>query len=332
MKRHDPIARRRYDSLYKSGELRERAEKLNKRLAECDICPRSCRVNRLEGSGGFCRSGRLVSVASRCAHHGEEPTLSGTRGSGTIFFNSCNLKCIYCQNSQISQGYSSLSKQVDSRGLAGMMLYLQDDLHCHNINLVSPTHYVPQIVEAVCEAVPLGLDIPIVYNTNGFDSVETLSMLDGIVDIYLPDIKYASDKWAYKFSGARQYVKHSRLCILEMYRQVGNLKTDDKGVAQSGLIVRHLILPNRLSGSADSLKWLATSVSRNVTLSIMAQYYPCHLAPDEPLLARRITAGEYREVVDTMTGLGMENGWLQQLDSAEHYLPDFHREGHPFSG
>ena len=217
-------------------------------------------------------------MASRCAHHGEEPALSGTRGSGTIFFNSCNLKCIYCQNSQISQGQHVRSECIDSRGLAEMMLYLQDELHCHNINLVSPTHYVPQIVEAVCEAVPLGLDIPIVYNTNGYDSVETLAMLDGIIDIYLPDIKYASDKWAGKFSGARHYVKYSRLAIAEMYRQVGNLETDDRGVAQRGLIVRQLILPNRLAGSADSLKWLATGVSRDVTLSIMAQYYPCHLA------------------------------------------------------
>ena len=274
MKRHKSTSNRRYDSLYKSGELRERAERLNRRLAACDICPRSCRVNRFEGSGGYCRSGKLVSVASRCAHHGEEPALSGTRGSGTIFFNSCNLKCVYCQNSQISQGQHGQSECIDSRGLAEMMLYLQDELHCHNINLVSPTHYVPQIVEAVCEAVPLGLDIPIVYNTNGYDSVETLSMLDGIIDIYLPDIKYASDKWARKFSGARQYVKYSRLAIAEMYRQVGNLETDDQGVAQRGLIVRQLILPNRLAGSADSLKWLATAVSRDVTLSIMAQYYP----------------------------------------------------------
>jgi len=322
---------RRYQQLYKSGELRERAEKLNSRLAECDICPRSCRANRLEGSGGYCRSGKTISVASRCAHHGEEPALSGTRGSGTIFFSGCNLKCIYCQNSQISQGDSGLFESFDSRGLAKMMLYLQDEMHCHNINLVSPTHYVPQIVEAVCEAVPLGLDIPIVYNTNGYDSVKTISMLDGIIDIYLPDIKYASDRWAGKFSGARHYVRHSRLCLLEMYRQVGNLVTDTHGVAQRGLIVRHLILPGRLAGSADSLEWLATALSRDITLSIMAQYYPCHLAPNEPLLSRRITPGEYREVVDVVEQLGMGNGWLQQLDSAEHYLPDFHREGHPFS-
>ena len=331
MKSKNPLINRRYISLYRSGELMARAEKLNKRLARCDICPRSCHVNRLDSDTGYCRSGRLISVVNRCAHHGEEPALSGTSGSGTIFFSSCNLRCIYCQNNQISQGDNTPAGRVDSRGLADMMLYLQDELGCHNINLVSPTHYVPQIVEAVCEAVPLGLNIPIVYNTNAYDSLETLSLLDGIIDIYLPDIKYSSDRWASKFSAARQYVKHSRTAILEMYRQVGNLETDGNGIAQRGLIVRHLILPNRLSGSASSLKWLATELSQDVILSIMAQYYPCHLAHNEPLLSRRITAGEYREVVDIMQGLGLGNGWLQQLESADHYLPDFHREGHPFS-
>ena len=320
----------RYPSLYESGELNERAERLKRRLAECDICPRACGVNRLEGDRGYCKSGRLVSVASRCAHHGEEPALSGTRGSGTLFFSGCNLRCVYCQNSQISQGHGPY-EQVDSRGLAQMMLYLQEELHCHNINLVSPTHYVPQIVEALCQAVPLGLDIPIVYNTNAYDSIKTISMLDGIVDIYLPDIKYASDKWARRFSDARRYVEYSRQAIAEMYRQVGNLITDDKGIAQRGLIIRHLILPNRLSGSEESLKWLAMTLSRDMTLSIMAQYYPCHHASREPLLARRITEREYREVVDIVNCLGLDNGWLQQLDSADHYLPDFHRQGHPFS-
>ena len=190
---------------------------------------------------------------------------------------------------------------------------------------------MPQIVEAICQAVPLGLNIPIVYNTNAYDSLETICALDGVVDIYLPDIKYASDKWAQRFSDARKYSEYSRLAIAEMYRQVGNLITDDKGIAQSGLIIRHLILPNRLAGSEDSLKWVATALSRDVTLSIMAQYYPCHHASREPLLARRVTASEYREVVEIVNSLGLDNGWLQQLDSAEHYLPDFHREGHPFS-
>jgi len=327
---HDMKGNRRYVSLYKSGELSQRAEQMKRRLTKCDICPRACGVNRLEGDNGYCKSGSLVSVASRCAHHGEEPVLSGTRGSGTIFFSGCNLRCVYCQNSQISQGHGPY-EHVDSRGLAQMMLYLQEESHCHNINLVSPTHYVPQIVEAICQAVPLGLDIPIVYNTNAYDSIETISALDGIVDIYLPDIKYSSDKWAKRFSDAGNYVEYSRPAIAEMYRQVGNLITDDKGIAQRGLIIRHLILPNRLSGSEDSLDWVASALSLDVTLSIMAQYYPCHHAPDELLLARKISAGEYSQVVEIVNSLGLENGWLQQLDSADHYLPDFHREGHPFS-
>jgi putative pyruvate formate lyase activating enzyme len=270
-----------------------------------------------------------IAVASRCAHHGEEPALSGTRGSGTIFFGSCNLRCIYCQNNQISQGHGPY-EYVDSHGLAGMMLYLQDELQCHNINLVSPTHYVPQIVEALCGAAPLGLNIPIVYNTNSYDSLKTLCELDGVVDIYLPDIKYASNKWAGRFSNARRYVEYSRPAIAEMYRQVGNLITDGKGIAQRGMILRHLILPNGLAGSGESLRWLATNLSRDVALSIMAQYYPCHHAPGEPLLARRITADEYREVVEVLNSLDLDNGWLQQLDSADHYLPDFQRQGHPF--
>jgi len=319
----------RYPALYQSGELSKRAGRLKRRLAECDICPRACRANRLESSSGYCRSGEKIAVASRCAHHGEEPALSGTRGSGTIFFGSCNLKCIYCQNSQISQGHGPY-EYVDSTGLAQIMLYLQDDLHCHNINLVSPTHYVPQIVEALCLATPQGLNIPIVYNTNAYDSLKTLCELDGVVDIYLPDIKYASDKWARRFSDARRYVEYSRPAITEMYRQVGNLITDDQGIAQRGMILRHLILPNRLAGSGESLRWLAMSLSRDVTLSIMAQYYPCHCAPGEPLLSRRITADEYREVVGIVNSLDLDNGWLQQLDSADHYLPDFQREGHPF--
>ncbi len=324
------MSKPRYPELYKSGELGERAYRLKQRLAECDICPRACRVNRLERSRGYCRSGEKIAIASRCAHHGEEPALSGTRGSGTIFFGRCNLKCIFCQNNQISQGNGPY-EYVDSRGLAEMMLYLQNDLLCHNINLVSPTHYVPQIVEALCKAVPLGLNIPIVYNTNAYDSLKTLCELDGIVDIYLPDIKYASNKWSEKFSDAPDYVLYSRPAIAEMYRQVGNLITDDGGIAQRGMILRHLILPNRLAGSRESLKWVAKSLSRDVTLSIMAQYYPCHCAPNEPLLARRITESEYSEVVELINKLGLNNGWLQQLDSADHYLPDFQRERHPFS-
>jgi len=319
-----------YISLYESGELERRANILKSRLVKCDICPRNCSINRFESKKGFCRSGHLVSIASYCDHHGEEPVISGSRGSGTIFFRNCNLKCVYCQNCQISQGEYASSDEIDSLTLANIMVDLQNETGCHNVNLVSPSHFVPQIVEAVCHAVPSGLKIPLVYNTNAYDAMPTLKLLDGIIDIYLPDIKYASNVWAFKCSNVKNYVELSRMAIKEMYRQVGNLVTDNSGVAQKGLIVRHLILPNNLAGSGDSLKWLAMQVSRDVTVSIMSQYYPCHLANKEPLLSRKINTGEFREVVEIVEELGLGNGWLQETDSAEHYLPDFDRDGHPF--
>ena len=324
------MTERRYIRLYESGELARRAGSLGDRLYNCDICPRRCHVNRIAGEKGFCRSGQLVSTSSYCDHHGEEPALSGTRGSGTIFFSNCNLRCSYCQNHQISQGADSHRGTVSSGELAGIMLYLQDDLRCHNINLVSPSHYVPQILAALCQAIPGGLHIPLIYNTNGYDDLATLKMLDGVIDIYLPDIKYASNVHAGEFSHCSNYVEFSRLAIKEMYRQTGNLVTDESGIAQSGLIVRHLILPNDLAGSYDSLNWLADNLSRDVTVSIMAQYHPCFLAWRDPLLSRKVTSAEYARVLEILQALELENGWLQELDSSEYYLPDFRRQGHPF--
>ncbi len=321
---------RTYLQLYRSGELKKRASLLIKRLESCDICPRKCGANRLKGENGFCHSGNLVSIASFCDHHGEEPALSGTRGSGTIFFSNCNMKCIFCQNYQISQGDKSSMKEITISELAQIMLYLQNNLGCHNINLVSPTHYVPQIICALMEAIPLGLHIPIVYNTNAYDSLETIKMLDGIIDIYLPDIKYASNKMAEKFSKANNYVEISRSAIAEMYRQVGNLVIDEIGLAEKGLIVRHLILPNEIAGSKDSLQWIAENISKHVTISLMAQYYPAHRAYTEPLLARKISQKEYDDVVLLMDNLGFENGWIQSLEAAEFYRPDFDILDHPF--
>jgi len=325
------MTERPYIRLYESGELTGRAVSLKERLYDCDICPRSCHVNRIENMPGFCRSGPLASVSNYCDHHGEEPALSGTRGSGTIFFNHCNLRCKYCQNHQISQGTDSHSRTLSSSGLADIMLHLQNDLQCHNINLVSPSHYVPQIVEALCYAIPAGLHIPLVYNTNGYDSLDTLKMLDGVVDIYLPDVKYSSNQYSDRFSHCSNYVEFSRQAIKEMYRQASGLVTDRSGIAQSGLIVRHLILPNDVAGSDNSLRWLANDFSREVTVSIMAQYYPCHLAQQEPLISRKISPEEYNHVAEIVNELGLENGWFQEMDSSESYLPDFKREGHPFS-
>jgi len=321
-----------YLSLYHSGELKRRAERLEARLASCDICPRECRVNRLEGERGFCHSAYLPIVAAVCAHHGEEPVISGSKGSGAIFFGNCNMRCVYCQNYQISQDWRrQQSNEVDFHTLAENMLYLQDELGCHNINLVSPSHFVPQLVRAVLKAVPMGLKIPLVYNTNGFDSVKTLKELDGIIGIYLPDLRYASDRWAKKFSQAPGYVAQAREAIREMYRQVGELVVGESGLAQRGLIVRHLILPNGLAGSEDSLAWLAREISPAVTVSIMSQYLPRYRAQRIPLLARTISVSEHKAVLRLLDEVGLENGWVQGMGAAENYLPDFEREGHPFS-
>jgi putative pyruvate formate lyase activating enzyme len=320
-----------YTALYRSGELERRAQALEARLASCDICPRECRVNRLEDELGYCHSGRLPVVSAICAHHGEEPALSGTRGSGTVFFGNCNMRCVYCQNYQISQDWRRQeSNEIDCRALARKMLYLQDELGCHNINLVSPSHFVPQILRAVVEAVPGGLRVPLVYNSSGYDSVVTLRELDGVTSIYLPDLRYASDKLARKFSASSCYVARARQAIKEMYHQVGDLVVDESGVAQRGLIVRHLILPNGLAGSRESLTWLVREVSPTATVSIMSQYMPMHRAPRIPSLARKITVEEYEEVLGLLDDLGIENGWVQEMGSAEEYLPDFEREGHPF--
>ncbi len=320
-----------YIALYHSGELERRAQALEARLASCDICPRECHVNRLENELGFCHSGRLPIVSAVCAHHGEEPVLSGTKGSGTVFFSNCNMRCVYCQNYQISQNWKKQkSKEQDFHTLAKSMLYLQDELGCHNINFVSPSHFVPQLIRAVLEAVPMGLRLPLVYNTGGYDSMATLKELEGVISIYLPDLRYASDYWAKKLSRTQDYVEEARQAIKEMYRQVGNLVLDDSGLARQGLIVRHLILPNGLAGSDESLRWLAQELSPIVAVSIMSQYLPAHRATKIPLLSRKISIAEYKTVIGLISELGMENGWIQEMGAQEYYVPDFEREGHPF--
>ena len=321
-----------YVALYRSGELDRRAQALEARLASCDICPRECRVNRLQNEPGYCHSGRLPIVSAVCAHHGEEPAISGTRGSGTVFLGNCNMRCVYCQNYQISQDWKKQkSNEMDCHTLAEKMLYLQDELGCHNINFVSPSHFVPQLLRAVVEALPMGLRVPLVYNTGGYDSVASLKELDGVISIYLPDLRYASDRWAKKFSHAPDYVARARQAIEEIYRQVGDLVVDESGLAQKGLIVRHLILPNGLAGSEESLTWLVREVCPTVTVSIMSQYMPMHRAPRIPLLSRKLTVAEYQAVLQLLNDLGIENGWVQEMGAAEEYLPNFEREDHPFS-
>jgi putative pyruvate formate lyase activating enzyme len=320
-----------YIALYRSGELARRASMLEERLSACDLCPWKCGINRLKGEKGFCQSGAQPIVASYCAHHGEEPALSGSRGSGTIFFGNCNMQCLYCQNYQISQDSAAQQhNETDCHTLAGHMLYLQNELECHNINLVSPSHFVPQIVKSLLEAVSGGLQIPLVYNTGGYDSLDTIKALDGIIDIYLPDIRYASDETARELSRVPDYIVNNRQVIREMYRQASDLKVDENEVAYRGVIVRHLILPEHLAGSEDSLNWLAREVSPSITVSIMSQYYPCHKAQQKPGLSRAVTYEEYVEVTNLLEDLGLENGWLQEMDAPTNYLPDFSRKGNPF--
>jgi putative pyruvate formate lyase activating enzyme len=242
------------------------------------------------------------------------------------------MRCVYCQNYQISQNWrKQKSKELDCQALAERMLYLQDELGCHNINFVSPSHFVPQLVRAVLEAVPMGLRIPLVYNTNGYDSMASLKELEDVISIYLPDLRYASDYWAKKLSQTKDYVVRARQAIKEMYRQVGNVVLDNYGVARQGLIVRHLILPNGLAGSEESLSWLVRELSPTVTVSIMSQYLPAHRANRIPLLSRNISIAEYETAVSLLSDLGIENGWVQEMGAQDNYIPDFEREGHPFS-
>ncbi|GAH68826.1 unnamed protein product, partial [marine sediment metagenome] len=251
--------------------------------------------NRLAGEGGKCHITSQVMVSSYGAHFGEETPLVGRYGSGTIFFTYCNLRCVFCQNYTISQlGEGSA---VDREELAGMMLSLQAK-GCHNINLVSPTHVVPYILETVEIAVSRGLHLPLVYNSGGYDSVETLELLDGVVDIYMPDMKYSDEKTAEQLSGIKDYPRVNKAAVKEMHRQVGDLEIDNEGVAQRGLLVRHLVLPNRLAGSQEVVCFLAQEVSINTYLNIMAQYYPCHKAMDMPLLSRPLLEQEFYEATD----------------------------------
>lgn len=295
-------------------------------LKDCTLCPWDCHVDRTAGKLGVCRSGYLPIVTSYCPHHGEEPVLSGTRGSGTIFFGNCNMRCVFCQNHQISQPTCSLKEdEVSFERLADMMLELQEK-GCHNINFVSPSHFPAQIVKGVEIAVSKGLRIPLVYNTNGYDSLETLKLLDGIIDIYLPDIKYSDDNVGREYSKVRDYVRHSRAAILEMKRQVGDLTVDKKGIAVKGLIIRHLVLPNDLAGSEESLRFISEKVGKHTCMSVMSQYFPTHKAADYPLISRPISHREYEKVLEWLDEFGLEKGWVQHHSSRDYYRPDFDKD------
>jgi len=293
----------------KEEEFDRRIEKAYKLLSPCEVCPRKCGVKRLEGERGFCRSDEEVIVSSYNAHFGEEPPLSGNLGSGTIFFTNCNLKCVYCQNYPISQLRNG--NKVNLSELAKIMLALQKR-KCHNINLVTPTHFVPQILKSLKSAIKMGLHIPIVYNTSGYDSVNTLKLLDGVVDIYLPDARYADNEIALKYSSAPGYFEIMKKALKEMHRQVGDLVRDKIGVACSGLIVRHLVLPEGLSDTRRIMRFIAREISPHTYISLMAQYFPAYQAEQFPLLSRRINREEYREAFQAFQEEGLENGWFQK--------------------
>ncbi|MBI4745429.1 MAG: radical SAM protein [Deltaproteobacteria bacterium] len=320
-----------YLKLLKTGELNKRAERLMVILKDCTLCPRDCHLDRAAGKVGYCRSGYLPIISSYCAHHGEEPALSGRKGSGTIFFGNCNLSCVFCQNHQISQPACSLKeKEVGFERLADIMLELQTQ-GCHNINFVSPSHFAAQIIMAVDIAASKGLRIPLVYNTNGYDSLDTLRFLEGIIDIYLPDIKYSDDNAALEYSKVGDYVEHSRAAILEMKRQVGGLVIDSEGIAQRGIIVRHLVLPNDLAGSEESMRFIAEKVGRKTYLSLMSQYFPTHKAAEYPLISRPISSREYEKALEWLDSFGLEKGWVQEHSSRDYYRPDFGKK-EPFEG
>lgn len=293
-------------------ELNRRIEAAYELLESCRVCPRECGGNRLKNDKlGFCRSGLDPMISSVSPHQGEEPPLSGTRGSGTIFFTNCNLRCVYCQNYPISQMGNGTERSPGE--LACQMVWLQEQ-GCHNLNLVTPTHFMPQILKALGIARERGFDLPIVYNTSGYESPEALRLLDGIVDIYLPDMRYSDDAAARKYSVAPHYPEINRAAVREMYGQVGNLVLDKHGIAKRGLIIRHLVLPQGLSGTEGIMKFLAEEISRDVYISLMSQYFPAFKANEFKELSRRITKDEYKDARRSMEKFGLENGWVQEFD------------------
>jgi putative pyruvate formate lyase activating enzyme len=347
----------KYLTLLAANELEGRVEKLEALLASCTVCPKDCGNNRLNDEIAACYSGRLPIVSSYTAHFGEEPVLSGTHGAGNIFFGNCNLRCVYCQNYQISQTWgtrtpSSAKKkdknEVTHERLAEMMLELQER-GCHNIGFVSPTHFAPQMARAILIAAERGLRLPIVYNTNAYDSVEVLKLLDGIVDIYLPDLKYADSDAGFQYSKVRDYAIHARAAIKEMHRQMGSELVFDgtrtpngprtpasasQPLLVRGLLIRLLVLPNDIAGLEENLRWIRDELGPKTAISLMAQYYATNKAATDDryiLLSRRISEGEWFEAVSLLEDLGMEEGFMQEYESASYYYrPDFEDKEKPF--
>ncbi|CDE54321.1 MAG: radical SAM protein [Clostridium sp.] len=291
---------------------------MNKELECCTICPHNCKINRTKNPGR-CKSTDKIKIALYSIHNFEEPCISGEKGSGTIFFSNCNMNCVFCQNYEISQ--LGRGKEITIEELANVMIK-QQERNVQNINLVTPTSYALHIVEAIKIARKKGLEIPIVYNTNGYESVETLKLLEGYVDIYLPDLKYYYDDLAKKYSKVDNYFEIATKAIQEMYRQVGTPVLDENGVMKKGLMIRHLILPNEVQNSKKVLKWIKENIDSNVYVSIMAQYFPTYKAKEIPEIARKITKEEYEKVENYLYELDLENGYIQELgEHEEEYVP-----------
>lgn len=299
----------RYLDAFESGILQHKADEARALLEKCSLCPKKCGINRLRGKHGFCRTKENAYVCSFFAHHGEEPPISGQNGSGTIFFSRCNLRCLYCQNHRFSQ--LDEGREVSAAELAGYMLQLQS-LGCHNINFVTPTHVMPQILEALLLAVKDGLRLPLVYNSSGYDLADTLALLDGVIDIYLPDMRYADGALAAKYSSAPGYADHNRSAVREMHRQVSEASFDEKGNITKGLVIRHLVLPEDISGTEETFGFIAHQISQDTYISLMSQYFPCFEAPRHPPLDRHITFEEYEHAVTLLHAYGLRNGWIQE--------------------
>jgi putative pyruvate formate lyase activating enzyme len=310
-----------YQRLYEEGILRKRADVLARLMRDCTICPRKCHVDRLLGERGFCGLGGPVILNRGLPHHGEEPPISGSCGAGTIFFSSCNLRCIYCQNYQISHRVNG--KVLDSADLSGLMLSLQET-GCHNIDAVTVTPHLAGFTEALDDACGKGLSIPIVYNSSGYENPEVMTLLNGMVDIYLPDFKYGNDNDARLFSNVGDYCSFAVPALKEMVRQVGDSLEMADGIAKRGIIVRHLILPGRVENSIQVLKLIKKNISTLVSLSIMSQYTPIPALEGHPLMGRRITDEEYERVVNEALDMGFVNIFVQEV-SDDHIVPDFDR-------
>ena len=312
-----------YIQLFKSGEFEKRVEHSWNILKSCTMCPRNCFVDRTKGELGTCYSRDMPIVSSYTPHFGEEPVLTGTKGAGNIFFGNCNLNCVYCQNHEISQNRAKeIKNEISCEVLADIMLELQNK-KCHNIGLVSPTHFAVPILKSIFIAVQRGLRIPIIYNTNGYDSVEILKLFEGVVDIYLPDMKYGCNDLGKEYSMVENYFICAQKAVQEMYRQVGSKLTYENNIVVRGLIVRHLVLPNNLAESEEVLKFIAHEINPEIHISLMAQYFPAHKAEKNILLNRTLRESEYLKVISLMEKYELHNGWMQELDSSSFYRPDF---------